>query len=147
MEGLYKLIDALVEEASKLGEKGEQLSYGCLPSIKDIGECYMYVMCMIRDEEERRGISEGDMGGYSETGSYGYRLPRMSMPPVSYRGGNGSYRGTMGNRSSNGMYRHSYGKDENMIIPRLEEAMNMAKTEQVRNLIAQAIDQSRMGSN
>lgn len=139
MEGLYKLIDALVDEASRIGEKGDQLSYGCLPSIKDIGECYMYVMCMIRDEEERNGMDSG----YSENGSYSsYRLPRMSMPPVSYRGGYSSRGGSTGtSRTGRGM--RSYSGDDSTVVSHLEEAMNMAKTEQVRNLIAQAIDHAR----
>lgn len=139
MEGLYKLLDALVDEAERMGEKGEQLSYSCLPSIKDIGECYMYVMSMIKDEEER-----GNMPDYGGSGSYGREWPRMSMPPVSYRGYSG--RGMMGR---SGDYGRGYSRNEaDMdVISHLEEAMNMAKTEQVRNLIAQAIGQARMVGN
>ena len=140
MEGLYKLLDALVEEAERMGEKGDQLSYSCLPSIKDIGECYMYVMSMIKDEEERgNGMQE-----YGGSGSYGRDWPRMSMPPVSYRGSRG-----WGMVGRSGDYGRGYSRNEaDMdVISHLEEAMNMAKTEQVRNLIAQAIGQARMVGN
>lgn len=140
MHAIYELKEMLCKELEEVGEKGE-LTAGSLDTVDKLAHAIKNIDKIIESYEEE-GYS--NRGGSYEGGRGGNRGGSYNMGG-SYARSNGRGRGSNARRDSMGRYssERGYSRDAEDMIARLEDMMQDAPNEQVRQDMRNLVNSMR----